>query len=249
MPTKNQTNQTEPTKTVKTAKTVKTVKTAKTAKTAKNDLVKLEPVHEEVQYTDKVVETTESVQSESVQSEDKKDKKSVRKAGRTLLVKSSSGSTIDGTVFDSFEGLTNKAETKSTNSFFLTFDNISNAVKAFRKLRTESSTYRVKFSYYRIFFTINGLTDSSDYNQVKKELKEYVDNQTKSSVLYCKLYRKDNKFLGCGDLTIDTLTGMNTLLSKDGNNKEYSFGTFKGIFYRFNGKKDKSTEQTTEVTN
>ena len=175
-------------------------------------------------------------------SEDDKNKKSVRKAGCTILVKSASGSTIDGTVFDNLEGLINKAETKSTNSFFLTFNTISNAVNAFHKLRTDSS-YRIKFSYYRIFFTIDGITNSTDYNQVKTDMMNYVSKQTGSSVLYCKFYRKDNKFIGCGDLTIDTLTGMNTLIAKENNNNEYSFGSFKGAFYRYNSKKEKNNEQ------
>lgn len=199
----------------------------------------------EVKQTEKVVETNVKVQSVS---SNESSKKPVRKAGRTLLVKSATGSTIDGTAFDSLDGLTNKSETKSTNSFFLTFDNVSNAVNAFHKLRTlgsEVPTYRVKFSYYRIFFTMDGLTDSTDYNQVKKELTEWVANQTSSSVLYCKFYRKDNKYLGCGDFTIDTLSGMNTLLSKDGGLKDYSFGSYKGTFYRFNGKKVKTENVAT----
>ena len=223
MPTKNKTKQTESEKT--------------TEKSYVNTT-------EEVKQTESFVETNVTVQSE-----DEKNKKSVRKAGRTLLVKSASGSTIDGTVFDNLEGLVNKAETKSTNSFFLTFDNVANAVKSFRNLRTDTLTYRVKFSYYRIFFTIEGLTDSTDYNKVKKELMEYVGNQTGSSVLYCKLYRKDNKFIGCGDFTLDTLAGMNTLLVKDNGNKEYSFGLFKGSFYRYNSNKGKTLEQSTEVDN
>ena len=230
MPAKKQTKQTE--------------QTEQTEQTKKTTKVETNTVKEEVKQTEKVVETDVKARSE-----DDKNKKSVKKAGRTLLVKSASGSAIDGSVFDSLEGLTNKTETKSTNSFFLTFDNVGNAVKAFRKLRADSITYRVKFSYYRIFFTMDGLTDSTDYNQVKKELMDYVSKQTVSSVLYCKFYRKDNKFIGCGDFTIDTITGMNTLLAKDGSNKEYSFGSFKGTFYRYNGKKEKTSEQSAEVDN
>lgn len=178
-----------------------------------------------------------------VPSEDDKNKKQVRKAGCTILVKSASGSTINDTVFDSLEGITNKAETKSTNSFFLTFNTINNAVTAFHKLKTDSS-YRIKFSYYRIFFTIDGITNSTDYNQLKTDMMKYVNKQTGSSVLYCKFYRKDDKFIGCGDLTIDTLTGMNTLIAKENNNNEYSFGSFKGAFYRYNSNKMKNNEQS-----
>jgi len=202
------------------------------------------PPKNQNKQTEKPTETNVKTQSD-----EDKSKKSVKKAGRTLLVKSATDSAIDGAMFDSLEGLTDQSETKSTNSFFLTFNNVGNAVNAFRKLRVDSTTYRVKFSYYRIFFTMDGLTDSTDYNQVKKDLSDYVSKQTLSNVLYCKFYRKDNKFLGCGDLTIDTLTGMNTLLAKEGGNKDYSFGSFKGTFYRYNGKKEKTFDQSTEVEN
>ena len=72
----------------------------------------------------------------------------------------------------------------------------------------------------------------------------FVTDKTKSSVLYCKFYRKENKYLGCGDFTIDTIDGMNTLLSKDGGIKDYTIGQLSGTFYRYNGKKDKSQEQS-----
>ena len=190
---------------------------------------------EQTEQTEHKVDTTQSVET-NVKTPSEYNNNSVRKAGRTLLVKSASNHAIDPIIFDYLEGLITRSETKSTNTYFLTFDNVSNAAKAFNKFRIDS-TIRVKFSYYRIFFTIDGLTESTDYNQVKKEFIEYVDKKTDSSVLYCKFYRKNNKFIGCGDFTIDTLTGMNTLLAKNSSNKEYSFGSFKGIFYRYNGKR------------
>lgn len=177
-----------------------------------------------------------------------KSKKPVRKAGRTLLVKSVSGNAINSSVFEGLEGLKNKSETKSTSSYFLTFDTVLNAINAYRKLRSESSDYRVKYSYYRIFFTMNGLTESSDYNQVKKDLVEWVDKNTGASVLFCKLYRQETKYLGCGDFTIDTLDGMNTLLSKEGGFKEFTIGSLSGTFYRYNGKKDKSENNQESTT-
>lgn len=156
--------------------------------------------------------------------------------GRTLLVKSSSSVSYD------FEGLLNKAETKSTNSVFLTFDTKENSSKAYDKLLTmESEGVRVKYSYYRVFFTMTGLTDTSDYNVVKKDLTDHVESKTGSSVLYCKLYRKNSSYIGCGDFTIDTLEGMNKLLSKDSGNKDYTLGSLSGTFYRYN-----STKTTTQ---
>lgn len=237
MPTTKNTD----TKTTKTAKTTgktttsKTTTSKTTSKTTKNvETPKKEPV----------VATVETVVSDKVQTQtDEKQKKSVRKAGRTILVKSVSGASIDASIFNQLTGMVSSSETKSSSSYFLTFDNVTNAVNAFRKLRTDSTDFKVKFSYYRVFFTINGLTDSSDYNQVKQSITDYITDKTTSSVLYCKLYRKDDKYLGCGDFTIDTIDGMNTLLAKEGGLKEFTIGQLTGTFYRYNGKKDKSDQQ------
>lgn len=171
------------------------------------------------------------------QSEEGTNKKSASKAGRTLLVKSTNNSVINSTVFSNFEGLVSKSETKLSNSIFLTFDTIDNAINSYRNLCTDHTIYRVKFSYYRIFFTIEGLDDSTEYANVKKEMCEYIGKQTISSVLYCKFYRKNDKFIGCGDLTLDTFEGMNSLIAKDDDKNEYSFGSFKGKFFRYNTNK------------
>lgn len=173
---------------------------------------------------------------------DDKSKKSVRKPGRTLLLKSASDSKINSSVFDSLEGLKSSTETKSTSSYFLTFNDVNDAVNAYKKLRSESTDYRVKYSYYRVFFTMNGLTETSDYNQVKKDLMELVSKNSGASILYCKLYRQETKFLGCGDFTIDTLEAMNTLLSKESGLKDFTMGSLSGTFYRYNSKKEKSED-------
>lgn len=158
----------------------------------------------------------------------------VRKAGRTLLLKNPNGTTIS---YDTLEGLQHRSETKSSNSVFLTFDTVENSQSAYNKLSSEHSDVRVKFSYYRLFFTIEGMTDTTDYTAVKQELTNWVESKAFTTVLYCKFYRKDSKYLGCGDFTVDTLDGMNTLLNKDGGLKEFSFGQYKGTFYRFNNTK------------
>ena len=169
---------------------------------------------------------TESKQHESVDT--------LPRVGRTLLVKSTTTNTnLDESEFSSFDGLTSRFKTKAGNSFFLTFNTADAAQKAFNVLNNNSN-FRVKFSYYRTFFTIKGLTTDSDYNQVKKELSDYVKEKSGATVLYCKFYRKDNNYIGCGDLTVDTLDGMNTLLNKDGGVKDFSFGNFTGTFYRYN---------------
>ena len=165
-------------------------------------------------------------------------KKSVKKPGRTLLVKTSG----DVSHFDTLVGLVGKSETKSTSSHFLTFDTVENAVNAYRKLKSDSQ-YKVKYSYYRVFFKMSGLEDSTDYNDVKKQLSEFVSSNTLSNVLYCKFYRKNNKYLGCGDFTLDTLSGMSKLLSKEGGLKDYSFDKYSGTFYRYNNKQVSSHDE------
>ena len=169
-------------------------------------------------------------------------KKTIRKAGRTLLVKSFNNAPILDTTFNSLVGLQNKTETKSSCSYFLTFDTIENAVDAFKTLRADSADIRVKFSYYRIFFTINGLSDTIDYNQTKQTFTTWIAEKTGTDVLFCKFYRKNNQYIGCGDLTLDTLDGMNLLLSKERGFKDYTLGSFTGSFFRYNGKKEKTSE-------
>ena len=207
--------------------------TTKTTNTTKNSSAK----------TSKYSNSHKSMNSTHHEQMDDTQQKSMRKAGRTILLKTVSGNSIDSTVFDSLTGLVSHSETKSSSSYFLTFDNVTNSLNAFNKLKADSTDYKVKFSYYRVFFTINGLTDTSDYNQVKQDMTTFVTDKTKSSVLYCKFYRKENKYLGCGDFTIDTMDGMNILLSKDGGIKDYTIGQLSGTFYRYNGKKDKSEQQ------
>lgn len=150
------------------------------------------------------------------------------KVGRTLLVKASQNNNLEESDFNAFDGLLSKFKTKSDNSYFLTFNTLDNAQKAYSVLN-KNAQLRVKYSYYRTFFTMKGLTPESDYNQVKKELSDYVKTKSGCDVLYCKFYRKDNNYIGCGDLTVDTLEGMNSLL-----NNEFSFSSYSGTFYRYN---------------
>jgi hypothetical protein len=164
-------------------------------------------------------------------------KKTLKKPGLTLLVKSFNGSFFKEEDFTNLKGLVNKSDSKTNETIFLVFDTVNNALTALKMIKLLSPDYRVKFSYYKLFFTINGLLDSSDYNEVKKAISTYVTNISNSNVLYCKLYCKDNKYLGCGDITIDTLEGLNTILSKDSGLKDYKLDSLSGSFYRFNSKK------------
>lgn len=157
-------------------------------------------------------------------------KKFIRKAGRTLLVTLDNPDLFSSTGYEGLESTSTK-----NKSIFLTFDNITNSVKAYKKIRADYPDWRVKFSYYKVFFTMVGLSNNNDYNTIKQSLSKFVSDNTNSNVLYCKFYRKDNNLLGCGDLTVDTVEAMKKLLSKDGL-KDFSFDSYSGTFYKFNSK-------------
>ncbi len=174
----------------------------------------------------------------------KMNSENVNKPGKTILVKLVSNTTDQQKTFNKLEGLVSCAETKTYNSYFLTFDTIVNATKAYAALSEESKKYNIKFSYYRVFFTLNGLKDTTDYNAAKQELIDFINDKTGATVLYCKLYKKDNKYIGCGDCTIDTMEGMNMLLNKDNNLKDFTVGSYTGTFFRYNNKKHKPTNKS-----
>ena len=185
-------------------------------------------------------QTSESKQVTEVKQLDNNDnnsqddqKKTVLKPGRTLLVSSSMNAQLNESSLKNLTGLTSSFSTKN-GSYFLTFDTIDNSLENYRKLRTEQPNLKVKFSRYQIYFKINGLTEKSDYTAVKQELSTFVESKSGGNVLYFKLYRKGDKFLGCGDLTVDTKDAMDKLLDKDGELKNYTVGSYNGTFFRFN---------------
>jgi hypothetical protein len=163
----------------------------------------------------------------------------MRKAGKTLLIKSFHGNILDETLFQELDGLEKKNIINDGKSVFLTFDTPQNALASLKALKEKSNELRIKFSYYKVFFTIDGLTDQSDYNTVKKNIMDYISNNVNANVLYCKLYCKNNKYIGCGDLTVDTLDGMIKLLSKENGLKDFKLDSYSGCFYKYNDKKIK----------
>jgi hypothetical protein len=85
------------------------------------------------------------------------------------------------------------------------------------------------------YYAISGLNDNiNDYNIYKKSLIDHISNNTNINVLYCKFYCKNNTYLGCGELTVDTLEGLNIILSDT--HKKFEFDTFTGNFYKYNKK-------------
>jgi len=183
-------------------------------------------------------------QNKSNTTEDISKKKVLRKAGRTLLVSPATGGTLSESMFSGFMGLSSTVGSKN-GSYFLTFSTVQNALDSYRKIRQDHPNVRVKFSHYKLFFTMTGLTDSSDYGVVKEQMSSFVSKESGAEVLYFKLYRKGSKYIGCGDLTIDTKESMDKLLDKDGKLKNFTVEGYTGTFYRYN--KNGPQETTTET--
>jgi len=155
------------------------------------------------------------------------DKKTVVKPGRTLLVKLST--TIDDTLFNNLDGFQTKYFAEKSTSYFLTFATAEQSFAALKTLKHDlPSNTRIKFAHYRVYFTITGLTNTSDYNTVKTS---HINLITGCNVLYYRLYRKNDAYLGCGDMTVDTKEGFDNMMTEL---KNYTFGEYSGVHYRYN---------------
>jgi hypothetical protein len=163
-------------------------------------------------------------------------KKPYKKAGRTLCI-NNDNMLLDISVFDNMDlnGLLSKTKTINNKTIFLVFDNIQNALTSLKILK--SKNFRVRFSYYKLFFTFTNYPENFDYNEFKNAICSFVTNKIPTNILYCKLYCKNNNFLSCGDLTVDTLDDMISILSKESDIKDFKFDNFSGSFYKFNSKK------------
>uniref|UniRef100_A0A6C0J5Z1 Uncharacterized protein n=1 Tax=viral metagenome TaxID=1070528 RepID=A0A6C0J5Z1_9ZZZZ len=162
----------------------------------------------------------------------------VRKTGRTLLVQQTSEE-FNESLLENLEGLKEKFHTEKSNSYFLTFESIPHALSSFSNLKLNKHI-RVKFAHYKIFFTIQGLGDITDYTNIKDSHIKLINDNFNGNVLYYKLYRKNDRFLECGDLTLDTKETFDMLVDPENNNKDYEFSidgvTYSGVFYRYNRK-------------
>lgn len=173
----------------------------------------------------------------------------VRKSGKTLLVKILNTSNEFSIESLNLTGLVNKYYTEKSNSYFLTFDNPVNSLNALHLFKKDYDTQvRVKFAHYRVFFTLENMSEDMDYNTIKTQHRELVQSQNNCSVLYYKLYRKGNKYLGCGDMTIDTKEGLDNLMNEEG------LKTFKldcglsGSHYRYRNKQNNNSNQDVELS-
>lgn len=160
-------------------------------------------------------------------------KASVPKPGRTLLLKLSG--TNDMSMLDTLDGFQSKHFTEKSNSYFVTFATGEQSNNALTLLKTQfGTTLNAKFAHYRVYFTLQGLTNESDYSVVKATHTALVSKTANCNVLYYRLYRKNDTYLGCGDMTIDTKEGFECLMNQD-NLKTFTLNTdLTGIHYRYN---------------
>lgn len=173
--------------------------------------------------------------------------KLTKKAGRTLLVKPTS-QTHDYSFLSGLTGLSNSHLTENTGSYFLTFSSTEESLAAYHDLRNNHGDFlKVKFAHYRVFFTMQGLTAESDYTTVKENHINMISNQVGGNVLYYKLYRRNNNYLDCGDLTLDTKEAFDKLVSSSSEQKNFSLSdTLSGVHYRYNKKSGKNTTSTSQ---
>ena len=166
-------------------------------------------------------------------------KKNIRKAGKTLLIKPNEGVEIDESWFNDLVGLVSKSKTAKTGSYFLTFDNVGNSLDSLKTLRKKAQR-----EFPRVMKIIGQPTEKLESYHLLKFLcfsSKFIEDNTDSKVLYYKLYR-NKSYLGCGDVTIDTKSGLDSLLDKE-KFKEFDLSDNTGVFYRYNSKKSNMDEK------
>ena len=167
----------------------------------------------------------------------KPDKKKINKIGRTLMIRCENINDLSQSLINNLEGLVKESNIINDTVKFLTFDTPENALNALKQIKRTNVNIYIKFGYYKIFFLINGLTSDSVYSDVKKELIDFIKEKIPdSNVLYCKLYNNNTNYLGCGDLTVDTIETMMELISKTSLLKNFIFNEYSGSFFKFNSK-------------
>lgn len=174
-------------------------------------------------------------------------KRFLRKSGRTLVIKLKDES-FDKKVFDTLTGLTSSSTTQS-GAVFHTFDTKENALNSLKFLKNNhKENLSVKFAHYKVFFKLEGLEKESKYDEVRNTHVKFVNDNVDGEVLYYKLYMKDNKYLGCGDLTVDTKEAIDQLLSSDKHKTFELSNGMKGTFYRYNRLSKEESDQQTKTT-
>jgi DNA polymerase-3 subunit alpha len=91
----------------------------------------------------------------------------VNKPGKTILVKLVSNTVDQQNTFNKLPGLVSCAETKTYNSYFLTFDTIENATKAYATLSEDSKKYNINLRYGLRITLTDDIKDKTDDSRQK----------------------------------------------------------------------------------
>lgn len=167
--------------------------------------------------------------------------KSYSNAGRTLLLDSSMESNKTSVLLKELDGLNKHHYSEKSGKYFLEFKTRENSVSAYEKLSSLDKC-RVKYCNYDIFVKYKNLNSNDvDYQALGNKHTEWIEKNTGANVLRYKPYRKGDKYLGCGQITIDTKDSFDLLTSSEGL-RSFSFGEVSGTHYKYNKQKRSSNE-------
>lgn len=183
------------------------------------------------------------------------DRKPRRKMGKTILVSSQrdSDKTVDSKYFtkENLSGL--EKVTEKDGKFFILFGDYTQAKDALLHLRKEFN-YFVKFVHYKVFFKCSQLEDVTpsvdfEHGEFKDAMRKLVQENTNGHVLYApRLYRSNsdkNKYVGCGNITVDTKECEDALLNKEGTLKFSKIADkYEVAFYRFRPNKEEGKDNS-----
>jgi hypothetical protein len=139
--------------------------------------------------------------------QERQEKQNNRRPGRTLVINNPDKEySLEG-----YDGIQSTFQTEK-GAHFVIFDSVENSENALNDLK--ESGVRVKFSYYKLFVKTSDLNiESLTYDELKekinKKLKEIDPNM---NILYFKLYKRQNKLSGSGDLVLDLKEHLDALV-------------------------------------
>jgi hypothetical protein len=166
---------------------------------------------------------------------DENNEQAFSRAGRTLLLDASNPN-FDSKGLKKMKGIKKSFYSERSSSWFLEFDTRVNSVSAFENL-SSNDRCRVKYCNYDIFVKYKNIDNNDvDFEALGNKHKKWVEEQTGATVLRYKPYKKGEKYLGCGQITIDLKDAFDTLLASDGL-RDFTFEGISGTHYRYNNKR------------
>merc|ERR1712188_111508 len=104
----------------------------------------------------------------------------------------------------------------SNNGFtFLTFNDIECSTKAYNDLKNNNNN-KVKYSFYKIFlrFKTEQLTNDYNFFTLREKIIKNINEKLNIDNINIKLYTKDKKIIGSGEIIVDTKDALDLLLKE-----------------------------------